>query len=431
MAISPATSTLSRFPAAAADFVRDLYLEHLEEASFLYDQRNHLLEHIEAEARDIAWNEQRCDRHLDALVAGRDSTLAVCQKRAETCEDGGELYAAVRVFCRANRPDLVKTVLDKLKTEDAEMMRAVHDGLSPGLPRSWSTLVAEWLDGMEEACGALLCVASSYRELDVGPAVVMYASGPLDAPAPFLWALGRLGEPTAASLFRKHLHDGDRMSRQAAAIAALRCGDRAVTSLLRTAVDRGEAWPVVPLAIAGELSDFPALERLAAMEDPSVDLALGLGLLGHVGAVDILLRWVEADEVGQAAALALNLLTGLYPLEEASADSASNVELSVEDDAEYSDRGSEHRVLARSRATWEPAHAAAQQEFAQDARVQFGEPYSIARLVRGLATPRLPVRLRNLLGDVLLVRHNVNSRPCDDWNAVAQWETLGDGGRIA
>jgi hypothetical protein len=282
MMTTSATSTLSRFPAAAADFVRDLYVEHLEEASFLYDQRNYMLESIEMEPHDIAWNEQRCDRHLDALVAGGDLTLATCKERAALGEESGELYAALRVFCRASRPDLVKATLDDLDTEDAEVMAAARDALKHELPQSWSAQVSQWLDEADEARGAILAVAGAYRKLNVGRAIVLNATGPLTNPVPFLWALGRLRERTAMLLFQKFLQDGDDEARQAAAIGALRCGDPRVPGVLRDAVARGEAWAAVPLSLIGELSDCADLERMAGTSGPNAEVTLALGLLGHV-----------------------------------------------------------------------------------------------------------------------------------------------------
>lgn len=411
MMTSATDTTLSRFPAAAADFVRDLYVEHLEEASFFYNQRNYLLEHIEFEANDIAWNEQRCDRHLDALVAGGDLTLMMCKERAASGE-AGELYAAMRVFCRANRPDVVKDALDELDVTDAELIAAARDGLKHDLPRSWNMQVSQWLDEADEPRGAILAVACAHRDLGVGPALVLNASGSLNNPVPFLWALGRLREPTAMLLFRRHLQDGDLETKQAAAIGALRCGDQQVRGLLRQASARGEAWAPVPLSLVGEPSDFATLERLANAIGPDAQVALALGLLGQIAAVDILLEWLEMDSVAEAAAIALHLMTGLCPLEEPSADVAED-----QDEAAPSG-GSElgHIALARSRAAWEPTCQQLRQALGENAQIQFGEMDSATAAQRGLMSGRAPVRVRDLASDALLIRHGLDASPCDAWN---------------
>lgn len=54
------------------NFSISLYHEHLEEASFLYEQRLSLLDDPE----------DRFEPHIDRLVAGEELALKVCQKRA-------------------------------------------------------------------------------------------------------------------------------------------------------------------------------------------------------------------------------------------------------------------------------------------------------------------------------------------------------------
>ena len=415
MMTSATDTTLSRFPAAAADFVRDLYVEHLEEASFFYDQRNYLLEHIEFEANDIAWNEQRCDRHLDALVAGGDLTLMMCKERAASGE-AGELYAAMRVFCRANRPDVVKDALDELDVTDAELIAAARDGLKHDLPRSWNMQVSQWLDEADEPRGAILAVACAHRDLGVGPALVLNASGSLNNPVPFLWALGRLREPTAMLLFRRHLQDGDLETKQAAAIGALRCGDQQVRGLLRQASARGEAWAPVPLSLVGELGDFEALRRLGNTSSADTDVALAMGLLGHWGATRTLLEWLRVDDVGEGAAMGLHLLTGLYPLEGNTPESGAAVGDHASTDGNHLDAGLVEARLARSRGAWEPGCRGLHGVFTEGTRVQLGQSDPVTPVLRVLVSPRVPIVVRNLLTDAILVRRDVYVPPCDGWH---------------
>lgn len=401
------TSTLSRFPAAAAEFVRDLYVEHLEEASFLYDQRNYMLENVEMEPHDIAWNEQRCDQHLDALVAGGDLTLAMCEERAALGEEGGELYAAMRVFCRAERPDLVKGVLDELDTDDVGMMAAARDGLKHELPWSWSAQVSQWLDQADEPRAAILAVASAYRDLNLGPALLLHASGPLTDPVPILWALGQLRERRAAGLFEKHSRDADDQVRRAAAIGALRCHGVQVAPMLRQAVARNEVWASVPLALVGELSDFEKLDRLAATAGPNVEVSLALGLLGHARGIDTLLAWLDAEEIAEEAALALRLLTGLSPPKHEP----------IEEDADPTETGSESTALALSQTWWKPGCVELRQDLGDSARIRFGKADSSKPARSVPVTPRLPRQLGNLLCDELMIRSGLKVPPYDGWGA--------------
>jgi len=416
MTTSSLTPTLSRFPAAAAGFVRDLYVEHLEEASFLYDQRNYIIENIEMEAHDIAWNEQRCDRHVDALVVGGEIVMGLCSERAAPHLDAGALYAAIRVLCKLNRPDLVENFLDDLDPGDAETMVAVGDALKHDLPKSWRAQVSQWLEKMDEPRAAILSVASAYRRLDVGSAVVVRASGPLADPVPFIWALGRLQDPSATLVFGKYLRAGDDDQREAAALGALRCGSERIGDSLRQAVALGEAWAAVPLAVAGEYSDFRALERMAHAHGVTPRLALALGLHGHLGAFDTLLGWLETNDAQDETATALQLLTGRCPLEYPSCAEAHQLE-PVEEWTETNDHASEPR-LAQSRTDWERVCELVRRGFDSDARVSFGEADSPKAASRAIASPSMPTYVRNLVADVLVVRHGIEAMAGDEWGAA-------------
>ena len=63
-------------------FQIDLYLEHLEEAAFLYEQRKVLRKNAEFSWRAIADFEERLEAHIDALVVGAGLALEICRKRA-------------------------------------------------------------------------------------------------------------------------------------------------------------------------------------------------------------------------------------------------------------------------------------------------------------------------------------------------------------
>jgi len=80
----------------------ELYQEHLEEASFLYEQRLGLLNDPELTWKDLDEFEQRLEAHIDALVVGQDLAMEVCKTQAVE-GDFGELFAAVCVFAGKSR----------------------------------------------------------------------------------------------------------------------------------------------------------------------------------------------------------------------------------------------------------------------------------------------------------------------------------------
>src|SRR6185436_9196199 len=119
-------------------FLIELYREHLEEASFLYEQRLGLLNDPELTWKGIGEFEERFEAHVDGLVVGSDLALDVCKKQAVE-GDFGELHAAVRVFCRQNRKDLLLQLLKEVDLEDPQKVRGVADALKHELPEGWQS----------------------------------------------------------------------------------------------------------------------------------------------------------------------------------------------------------------------------------------------------------------------------------------------------
>src|SRR5215472_6938612 len=118
------------------DFNAGLYEEHLEEASFLYQQRVALYHNPSVTWLNVGEFEERLDAHIDGLVVGDKLALGVCKTRASE-GDFGELFAAICVFCRQNERDLVLAALDQLDPADAEKAAAIGDAFKYELPDAW------------------------------------------------------------------------------------------------------------------------------------------------------------------------------------------------------------------------------------------------------------------------------------------------------
>src|SRR5688572_29586831 len=87
---------------SSGGFYARLYLEHLSEASFLYEQRLALLDDPELTWPELDDFEQRLEAHIDALVLGEDLALDLCRQRAVE-GDVGECHTALRVVSRRRR----------------------------------------------------------------------------------------------------------------------------------------------------------------------------------------------------------------------------------------------------------------------------------------------------------------------------------------
>ena len=66
---------------AITDFATSLYLEHIEEASALYEQRLSFFDDPEITWQDIEDFEDRFEPHIDGLVVGKDLALDVREQQ--------------------------------------------------------------------------------------------------------------------------------------------------------------------------------------------------------------------------------------------------------------------------------------------------------------------------------------------------------------
>jgi hypothetical protein len=137
----PVTPRALRRDDSDRGFAIGLYLEHFEEASFLYDQRCVILNDAAIDWQSLADVEERLEAHLDALTLGGELALAVAQQQA-LAGDGGEYHAAISVACRNRSRDGLRSMLDVLDPADEDRIRAAGDAMCRDLPTEWNDIVS-------------------------------------------------------------------------------------------------------------------------------------------------------------------------------------------------------------------------------------------------------------------------------------------------
>jgi hypothetical protein len=171
-------------------FYVELYREHLEEAAFLYQQRLSLFRDSQVSWREIGQFEERLEAHIDALVVGGELALNVCRKHANA-DDRGEVFAALSVFCRQRRADLVSELLARVDIADAGKVRAVEDALKHELPSEWTSSCEQALSRPPGPMTPVLAKVAGYRRLPLRPQIEQaLAASPDDALPSMAWALG-------------------------------------------------------------------------------------------------------------------------------------------------------------------------------------------------------------------------------------------------
>ncbi len=399
-------------------FSTELYLEHLEEASFLYDQRGVLLQDPAFSWLDIGAVEDRFETHIDALLVGGGLALDICEEKAET-GDSGEMHAALTVFCRHKRLDLVQQVLDSLDTQDKDSVRAVGNALKHEWQDSWNDQLTCMLKESRDACLAVLPKVAGFCRLPVHDALVHVLPA---CPECFLhhqlWSMGRLNTACAPAALLPFLEHSETTIRAAAALSLSRMGISLIDSLPCDG-SNFEFWQLMHIGLtAGKPHVLQLLSAMGAVENTG-DIALVLGVLGDTAAVEPLIEQMATYRYNDSIALALNLITGadLYhtvllsdPEDEDELFDNENETLIQDQPSEEtpSPAGTEVVRLWEDPVAWQEWWYKNRARFQPGDRYRNGMPYNPSCLLDNLRSDKSPPLVRQIAAEELVTRYAIN-----------------------
>ncbi len=404
-------------PSFRDTFRKELYLEHLEEASFLYEQRLSLLEDPELTWRDLHDFEERFEAHIDALVLGEELALAVCRQQAAE-GDFGELHAAVRVFCRQDRLDLLDEVFEGLDGEDEERVAAVADALCHELPEKWQASIEKKLKEGNPTFVRIVARVIGYRRIGLSSALADALPQVEKAVIPdVLWSLGRLRDSSARPLlYKTYLQHEAEDIQAAAALALLRIGEPAAIRY-SSDVARRRPWALLPVGLSGGRAHLGLLMDVAASEAVSSECMLALGLLGEISAVEPLLYHLSDESMAADAAVAMYLITGAELFEEVFVPEAIDEDELFEDELErlqsqenevaelVQQRGTTITRLSQDPETWREWWRTNKARFKSGMRYRIGRPYGPDVLLQNLTSEQSPRLVRRLAAEELVTRY--------------------------
>ena len=400
------------------DFAVRMYDEHLEEASFLYEQRKALLRDPEIPWTRIGDFEERLEAHIDALVIGGRLALDVCQKHSQE-GDAGELFAAVCVYCRHQDAHLLAEIWRVLDYDDPAKIEAVTDALKYELPTAWYPAVQRAIERGDQRQVPLLARVCGYRRAPCGEQLVRRTvTDPTTISASVLSALSRVAEGDAAeSILRKCCNHADPAIMTEAYLGLVRMGKREVLRECLT-LSLQETWPHVVLGMAGDRAAAATLRKRLEAGSATSDTLLALGLLGDLTAVRPLTNVLASDELGESAAWALYWVTGAPLFEEAfiaePVDQAALFDAELHAWREHQQLpkradgqpfGTTVRQLVRDPAAWHAWLAENAPRFNPDYRYRRGQVYSARALLLCLLDEAVPNRLRQLAYEELNIRY--------------------------
>jgi uncharacterized protein (TIGR02270 family) len=395
-----------------------LYKEHLEDASFLYDQRMAYLHDPEVNWPDLRDWEDRLEAHIDALVLGGDLAVKICLEQA-VASDPGETFAAICVLCRHNLKGAVLGLLDMLDPADTARTHAVSQALCQEAPTPWREELLGLLKSGSRLT-ALLAHVIGYRRIPAEePLLEALAKKPAAGMPELAWALGRVGTAASVPALRSLLRDPDGRVMQAAAIALLRLGDDRLLPFIRDAAIT-QPWARPVLAIGGGPDALPVLLDVIRSGQADRDAVLGLGLVGDLGAVVPLLELLDNDALVDSAAVALNTITGaqlqanVFIPETFDPDELSNSERDAfERDGTVPTRNGEpygtwQRRALRDKTGWRSWLEQNRQHFSRGLRWRMGKPYGPDGLFDALRAASSPYPIRSATYDELVIRYGLD-----------------------
>lgn len=394
-----------------------LYLEHLDEASFLYTQRLALLKDSEILWTELDAFESRLEAHVDALIVGGDLALQTCVEQLAV-GDAGVLFAVVSVFCRHQRSDLLALALNKIDLTESEQRDALTDALKYELPLDWVVFVERAIVTADARLADALASVAGYRRLPVAPVLLQALAGkPTRA---VVAALGQQRAVDAVALLEACVGGNDPEMQSAAMLSLLQIGStEALQAQYLNA--RLERWPRTLLALGGSSSATAVLTDIVLAGKARPECLLALGLLGDLAAMKTLYQCLQIPECAQAAALGLNWATGANLYEDGfEAEEVKEDELFDNELLAWRERrqppmrldgkpfGKRVQQLSTDPQTWQLWLSKNRARFDAGLRYRGGQLYSPTTLLLSLQDPQSDRRLRRLAALELVIRYGCN-----------------------
>lgn len=423
-------------------FRAGLYREHIEEAAFLYGQGRHLRDEAGVPWTRLHDLEQRHEAHVDALVVGGGQALDLAAAHA-TEGDADEFHAAVTLFCRRVAAQPLAQVLSRAAEGSDDLLTALHDALAAELPPAWAPMCVRAAANGPPRLQAVFRAALAHRRIAHEARLPPFAAGNAGTPSQdtvrLLWSAGRSTGNGDLAALRTWYADERSPVREAALCAGLRLGDRGAFDALRAS---GADCPRALAVGGGPWGARALLARLESGHATADDVA-ALAMLGELSAVRPLVARLVDDAIGEAAAWALEIITGAHLFETRRVEEVGRDDELFDDElhrlrehgtwpvrADGAPYGSELTAPTRNIEAWQRWLRDNASRFRADLRYRMGRPCSPAVSLLMLGSEAQPAALRALLLDELVVRYRIDLRLEADMPVARQRQLLHEGAGV-
>lgn len=421
------------------NLLKSLYLEHLEEVSFIYERWLWMMRVQQFNWFNFKELEKRLEAHLDGLFEVEDEhALVVCAEQALE-GDFGQCYGAFRVLARACRFDVLEDLICRMDLTDTRRMKGIVDALchepGEGNVRWYQGDFFRSLLNRDPSRARIAVQIWGFYQLDISADLyeaLQTLSSDKDAVLDILDALGRIRPVSGLSRLLKILGDPDGDIVDGAIAALVRIGDRRRLKECRALVEP-HAWPALSLGLYGDketLADVIQDRRQTVLPDHMI----AMGLIGDVSFIPDLIDRLNDPSLADHAALALHLMTGMAFYENhVMPDVTSEDDLFSDEEKEawrngtlYPDGKIPGRIATRlthDQKAWEDGLGTNQRTLDPKKCYRMGRPCSPVCLFEQLKSRTIPDLIRQLAYEELVCRYDLDL-PFDVRMSTVQQQTI-------
>jgi uncharacterized protein (TIGR02270 family) len=298
---------------------RDIVFKHAEDAAFVWTLRESSLRHGGDNQRSRLALDLRLDAHLDGLTLAGEAGFAACLDLLETFGSPAELFAAAAVALGLNNPSFLDGLLEYTGRSKAHQ-RALVSAFGVQMFEHVEHMLREWLISKDPARISLALAAYAVHVRDPGAmlnAALEHSEHVVVQRAVRL--AGVLGRTDTAGRLRQY-RTVEIETEVALALALLHQADSETRARLETAVfDPARAASVFARLV--ELAPQQASARILDWQErgDAANAIKAIAVLGDVGHVPSLIRWMDnpihARRAGEAFARITGLDLSLFGLE--------------------------------------------------------------------------------------------------------------------
>ena len=291
-----------------ARYIVDLLDVHAEDLAFLASQRRTAIGSRRHTIREFAELNERVEAHLQGLLVAPIDVLRSMSAVPLAGSDRDAAFAAAYALLRTDNPDATHAVLVEFTRAKSTGLAGLRDAFSLAPPARFAAEIQSALDHAKPMTAASAAVVlANHRLLDAHSArLAQLLVDPDPTTCELAWRAALLIDVKAMQAAPKRpfnfalSHASPSVRDAGWSLAAWTGQDRAMPLLRQLAAD-ADATALHWLAVLGDESDAPLLQRMAiAQPEPAIRCAL-VARHGHPSVVGPLLDWMIVDDVALAA----------------------------------------------------------------------------------------------------------------------------------